>query len=71
MWQARPLRLLLAGAGLFGCEHLDRLARRTDVQVVGVAIRAPTRAVASGSGTPFRRCSPMRLRCWSAFRRTG
>jgi predicted dehydrogenase len=37
MAQARPLRILVAGAGLFGCEHLDRLTRRADVQVVGVA----------------------------------
>jgi predicted dehydrogenase len=36
-----PLRLLLAGAGLFGREHLDRLVRRADVQVVGVADPSP------------------------------
>jgi predicted dehydrogenase len=33
----QPLRILVAGAGLFGREHLDRLVKRADVQVVGVA----------------------------------
>jgi predicted dehydrogenase len=37
MSEPRPLRLLLAGAGLFGCEHLDRLAKLNDVQIVGIA----------------------------------
>jgi predicted dehydrogenase len=32
-----PLRILVAGAGLFGREHLDRLVTRDDVRVVGVA----------------------------------
>src|SRR5262249_61878500 len=32
-----PLRILVAGAGLFGCEHLDRLVKRNDVRIVGVA----------------------------------
>jgi predicted dehydrogenase len=32
-----PLRILLAGAGGFGREHLARLAGRADVMVVGVA----------------------------------
>jgi len=31
------LRILVAGAGLFGCEHLDRLVKREAVRVVGVA----------------------------------
>jgi predicted dehydrogenase len=33
----RPLRLLLAGLGAFGREHLNRLTKRSDVKVVGVA----------------------------------
>ena len=32
-----PLRILVAGAGAFGREHLDRLVRRSDATVVGVA----------------------------------
>jgi predicted dehydrogenase len=32
-----PVRILLAGAGAFGSEHLARLAVRADVEVVGVA----------------------------------
>jgi predicted dehydrogenase len=32
-----PVRVLVAGAGAFGREHLDRLALRPDVSVVGVA----------------------------------
>jgi len=35
------LRVLVAGAGAFGREHLDRLTARRDVQVVGVADPAP------------------------------
>ena len=34
---AHVLRILVAGAGAFGREHLDRLTARHDVQVVGVA----------------------------------
>jgi predicted dehydrogenase len=33
----RPLRVLVAGAGLFGREHLDRLVIREDVEVAGIA----------------------------------
>jgi predicted dehydrogenase len=32
-----PARILVAGAGAFGCEHLDRLAARSDAILVGVA----------------------------------
>jgi predicted dehydrogenase len=32
-----PVRVLIAGAGAFGREHLGRLAERSDVEVVGVA----------------------------------
>ena len=34
---AHVLRILVAGVGAFGREHLDRLTARHDVQVVGVA----------------------------------
>jgi predicted dehydrogenase len=34
---SQPLRILVAGAGLFGREHLDRLAVRDDVRLVGIA----------------------------------
>jgi predicted dehydrogenase len=36
-----PIRVLVAGAGAFGREHLDRLAGRSDVKVVGVADTDP------------------------------
>jgi predicted dehydrogenase len=36
-----PVRVLVAGAGAFGKEHLDRLVRRPDVSVVGVADTNP------------------------------
>jgi predicted dehydrogenase len=36
-----PVRVLVAGAGAFGREHLDRLVRRPDVSVVGVADTNP------------------------------
>jgi predicted dehydrogenase len=32
-----PVRVLVAGAGAFGREHIGRLAQRSDVEVVGVA----------------------------------
>jgi predicted dehydrogenase len=32
-----PVRVLVAGAGAFGAEHLDSLGQRSDVSVVGVA----------------------------------
>jgi predicted dehydrogenase len=32
-----PLRILVAGAGAFGGEHLDRLVKRSDATVVGLA----------------------------------
>jgi hypothetical protein len=35
------VRVLVAGAGAFGCEHLDRLATRSDVRIVGVAAPSP------------------------------
>jgi predicted dehydrogenase len=36
-----PVRVLVAGAGAFGKEHLDRLVKRSDVTVVGVADTNP------------------------------
>ena len=39
---APPLRLLVAGAGAFGREHIVRLARRPDVSLVAVADPNPT-----------------------------
>jgi predicted dehydrogenase len=36
-----PVRVLVAGAGAFGKEHLDRLVRRSDVTVVGIADTNP------------------------------
>jgi predicted dehydrogenase len=38
---SRPLRVLLAGLGAFGKEHLSRLTERSDVEVVGVADTNP------------------------------
>ena len=38
---SRPLRVLLAGLGAFGKEHLSRLSERSDVKVVGVADTNP------------------------------
>src|SRR6202044_3491048 len=38
---SRPLRVLLAGLGAFGKEHLRRLTERSDVKVVGVADANP------------------------------
>ena len=36
-----PLRVLVAGAGPFGQEHLIRLAAHADVKLVGVADTSP------------------------------
>ena len=36
-----PVRVLVAGAGAFGREHLDRLAARSDVRIAGVADPSP------------------------------
>lgn len=37
-----PLRILLAGAGAFGQEHLLRLAARADVRIAGIADPSPS-----------------------------
>ena len=39
-----PVRVLLAGVGAFGREHLDQLAARADVRLVGVADTNPAAA---------------------------
>lgn len=57
-----PLRILLAGAGAFGREHLARLAARSDVSVVGVADPNPAAlasacapyGIANGHSDPLR-----------------
>jgi predicted dehydrogenase len=36
-----PVRILVAGAGAFGKEHLARLTQRSDVNVIGVADTNP------------------------------
>ncbi len=38
---SHPIRILVAGAGAFGKEHLSRLTQRTDAKVVGVADANP------------------------------
>ena len=38
---SHPIRVLVAGLGAFGKEHLARLARRSDVTIVGVADTNP------------------------------
>jgi len=43
------LRLAVAGAGLFGCEHLKMLAAYPDVEVVGIADRNSAAAEAAAS----------------------
>ena len=58
-----PLRILVAGAGAFGREHLERLLRRSDATVVGVAdtnAAALERACAH-YGVANRRADPLRL----------
>lgn len=60
--RAEPLRVLVAGAGLFGREHIARLVGRADVQVVGVADTSADAlaemssrfAVANGAADPLR-----------------
>ena len=41
MTSTGPVRVLFAGAGAFGRQHLDRLAGRSDVSLVGVADANP------------------------------
>jgi predicted dehydrogenase len=58
-----PLRILVAGAGAFGREHLDRLLKRSDANVVGIAdtnVAALERACAR-YGIANCRADPLRL----------
>jgi predicted dehydrogenase len=58
-----PLRILVAGVGAFGHEHLDRLVKRSDAAVVGLAdtnAAALERACAH-YGVAERRIDPLRL----------
>ena len=58
-----PVRVLVAGAGAFGKEHLSRLARRSDVKVSGVTDTNPSALELSGSGLGVaeRLADPLRL----------
>lgn len=58
-----PVRILIAGAGAFGKEHLTRLSKRPDVTIVGVADTNPAALEAIGSelGGAQRRTDPVRL----------
>lgn len=58
-----PVRVLIAGAGAFGKEHLTRLAKRPDVNIVGVADTNPAalEAIRSGLGGAQRLTDPLRL----------
>ena len=58
-----PVRLLIAGAGLFGREHLARLVGRTEVEVVGVADTSVEALAEVRSRYPIANCSvdPLRM----------
>jgi predicted dehydrogenase len=58
-----PVRVLVAGAGAFGKEHLDRLVRRRDVRIVGVADTNPDALAAIHSKLGAVECStdPLKL----------
>jgi predicted dehydrogenase len=60
---SRPVRVLIAGAGAFGKEHLTRLSKRPDVDIVGVADTNPAalEAIRSGLGGALRLADPLRL----------
>jgi predicted dehydrogenase len=57
------VRVLVAGAGAFGREHLDRLAARSDIAMVGVADTNPAALalVQSRYGAIARRSDPLGL----------
>jgi predicted dehydrogenase len=59
----RPIRVLLAGAGAFGKEHLSRLAKRSDVRVAGVADANPAALdpIRAGFGVEDCLTDPLRL----------
>jgi predicted dehydrogenase len=58
-----PLRVLLAGLGAFGREHLSRLLGRSDAQVVGVADTNPAalEPIRASLGGAQRLTDPLRL----------
>jgi predicted dehydrogenase len=58
-----PLRILVAGAGAFGREHLDRLVKRSDATVVGLADTnaATLESACARYGVAERRADPLRL----------
>jgi predicted dehydrogenase len=59
---ASPLRVLVAGAGAFGTEHLARLAGRPDVIVSGIADIDAAALEAVGTRFPRARCFADSLR---------
>jgi predicted dehydrogenase len=60
---ALPVRVLVAGAGAFGKEHLVRLAKRSDVNIAGVADTNPAALdpIRSGLGPAQCLTDPLRL----------
>jgi predicted dehydrogenase len=58
-----PLRVLVAGAGAFGREHLSRLTKRSDAKIVGVADANPAalEAVRAGFGVAECLTDPLRM----------
>jgi predicted dehydrogenase len=56
------LRVLVAGAGGFGKEHLGRLAGRPDVKIAGVADANPARLAAVRAGFGVAECLTDSLR---------
>lgn len=59
----RPIRVLVAGAGAFGREHLSRLIKRPDVKVAGVADANPAALDPIRAGFGVEECltDPLRL----------
>ena len=58
-----PLRILVAGAGAFGREHLDRLLKSSDATIAGLADTnaAALELACSRYGVADRRADPLRL----------
>ena len=58
-----PIRVLVAGVGAFGKEHLSRLAMRSEVKVAGVADTnaSALESIGSGLGVVERLADPLRL----------
>ena len=59
----RPIRVLVAGAGAFGREHLSRLIKRPDVKVAGAADANPAALDPIRAGFGVEECltDPLRL----------